>query len=200
MRRNDRRCRGFSLTELTATLAILAVTAMLSIPAAAEISRQLTMRAACNEIAAIFTRARAMAVFEHRDVGIRWTSLGGDVTFAVYQDMNGNGVLTEEIRKGIDVLVEGPVSMKRRYPGISFSFLPGFTALDPNGDPIGNLSDPIKFGRSDICTFTPLGNASPGSIYLSNGRNRQAIVRISPSSARIQIFEWETGRRAWNRL
>ena len=191
---------GFSLVETTVTLAILGGTAMLSIPAAAEISRQLTMRAACNEVAAIFTRARALSVFERRDVGIRWTSVGGDVTFAVYQDMNGNGVLTEEIRKGIDVLVEGPVSMKRRYPGIDFSFLPGFTALDPNGDPIGNLSDPVKFGRSDICTFTPLGHASPGSIYLSNGRSRQGLVRISPSSARIQIFEWETGRKAWNRL
>lgn len=191
---------GFSLAELTTVLAIFACMAMLSIPTAAEISRQLTMRAACNEIATIFTRARAMAAFERRDVGIRWTSVGGEVTFAVYQDMNGNGVLTEEIRKGIDVLVWGPVSMNRRYPGISFSFLPGFMVLDPNGDPIGNLSDPVKFGRSDICTFTPLGNASPGSIYLSNGRNRQAIVRISPSSARIQIFEWETGRKAWNRL
>ncbi len=191
---------GYSLAELTVALALLAIMAMLTIPAAAEISRQLTMRAACNEVAAIFTRARAMAAFERRDVGIRWTSVGGDVTFAVYQDMNGNGVLTEEIRKGIDVLVEGPVSMKRRYPGISFSFLPGFGARDPNGDPIGDLADPIKFGRSDICTFTPLGNASPGSIYLSNGRNRQALVRISPSSARIQIFEWETGRKAWNRL
>lgn len=200
MRRSNPRGGGYSFTELSAVLAILSAAAMLSIPAAAEISRQLSMRAACNEIAAIFTRARAMAAFERRDVGIRWTSVGGDVTFAVYQDMNGNGVLTEEIRKGTDVLVEGPVSMQRRYPGITFSFLPGFTALDPNGDPIGNLSDPIKFGRSDICTFTPLGNASPGSIYLSNGRNRQAIVRISPSSARIQIFEWETGRKAWNRL
>ena len=200
MRKRTAPSHGYSLAETTVALALLGVMAMLTIPAAAEISRQLTMRAACNEVAAIFTRARAMAAFERRDVGIRWTSIGGDVTFAVYQDMNGNGVLTEEIRKGIDVLVEGPVSMKRRYPGITFSFLPGFAALDPNGDPIGNLADPIKFGRSDICTFSPLGDASPGSIYLSNGRNRQAIVRISPSSARIQIFEWETGRKAWNRL
>lgn len=194
------RGRGFSLTETTAVLAVVGCCAMLSIPAAAEISRQLTMRAACNEIAAVFTRARSLAVFERRDVGIKWTSVGGDVTFAIYQDMNGNGVLSEEIRKGIDVLVEGPVSMKRRYPGIDFSFLPGFAAPDPNGDRITNLSDPIKFGAGDICTFSPLGDASPGSVYLSNGRNRQGLVRISPTTARIQIFEWESGRKAWNRL
>ncbi len=188
---------GYSVSELVAVMAILAIVAILAAPAASEISRQLAIRAASNEVAAIFTRARHMAAFKRRDIGIRWTAADGDVTFAIYEDTNGNGVLSEEIRTGTDRLVAEPVSMKGRYPGITFSFLPGFAALDPGGAPVGDLSDPLRFGRSDICTFSPLGHSSPGSIYLSNGRNRQAAVRISPSSSRVQIFEWDAARKAW---
>ena len=60
---------------------------------------------------------------------------------------------------GIDRLVAGPYWMRGRFPGVSFSFLPGFEGMDPNGDPVGNLDDPIRFGRSDICTFSPTGRA-----------------------------------------
>ena len=109
----------------------------------------------------------------------------------------GDGVRTADIRKGVDRLVAGPYWLGSRYPGISFSFVPGMNGLDPSGAPIGSLSDPIRFGRSDICTFSPVGNASPGTVYLSNRKNRQAAVRVSPTTARIQIWTWHGKKLKW---
>ena len=188
---------GFPLPEVTIVLAVVSILVMISAPAVSELATQLSVRSATMELSAVFLRARARAVFERRNVGIRWISVAGDVSYTIYDDLNGNGVLTEDIRKGIDRPVVGPISMQKRYPGITFTFLPKFDARDPGGEKIGDLADPVRFGRSDICTFSPLGDSSPGSIYLSNGRNRQAVVRISPQTGKIQVYEWAKARKTW---
>jgi prepilin-type N-terminal cleavage/methylation domain-containing protein len=191
------RSRGVSLLELLVVLGIFGVMAALSVPSLAGLSAQLSIQAAATHVATLFNAARARAVFHGVDVGVKWITAGGDIQFAVYEDGNGNGVLSEDIRNGTDRLVLGPDSMHGRYPHIEFQFLPGLIALDPGGNPVGDLADPIRFGRSDICTFSPTGHASPGSVYLSDGYRRQALVRISPATARIQVYEWRPGLRTW---
>ncbi len=190
-----RRRRGFSTAELLVVLAILSLTLSAAAPAMNDIASGLSLQSACLSVATVFNEARGRAVFHRRDVGVRWISSGGDLTLAIYEDRNGNGVLTVDIRSGVDVLVAGPISMSKRFPLTSFSIVSRLT-VDPNGTPIGNHADPIRFGRSDICTFTPLGNASPGSIYVSNGK-RQGLVRISPTNAKIQIYEWLPATGRW---
>lgn len=191
--------RGFSLPELLAVLLVLGLVAALAVPAFGEISSQLSLRAACADVAAIFNKARMHAAFERRDTGVKWISAGGDVVLTIYEDGNGNGVLSADIRSGVDRRVAGPFSMKGKHPGVTFSFVPRFSGPDPGGAAIGDLSDPIRFGRSDICSFSPLGHSSPGSVYLSNGRSRQAVVRVGPMSSTIQILEWESGAKAWRK-
>lgn len=189
--------RGTSLPELVVVLAILGLVFALSLPPFADFLAEEGLQAAAREVSAIFTAARGRAVFQGVDVGVKWTNVGGDLVLTVYQDGNGNGVLTADIKKGVDRLVAGPYWMHGKYPGITFSFVPGFNGLDPAGAPIGNLSDPLRFGKSDICTFSPLGKASPGSVYLSNRKRRQAAVRVTPSNAKIQIFTWHGKSLKW---
>jgi prepilin-type N-terminal cleavage/methylation domain-containing protein len=191
--------RGYSLPELLVVLAILGIFFAVAVPAYRELVEQAMLRAAADDVSTLFTRARGDAVLYGVDVGVKWVSVGGDVVFTIYRDGNGNGITSADIASGRDPRVAGPVSMKGRWTGISFSFIPGFNGRDPNGDPIGNLNDPIRFGRGSICTFSPVGHASPGSIYLSDAHHRQALVRVSPVSSRIQIFDWHAGSRKWVR-
>ena len=192
-----KQARGASVAELSAVLAILGLTFALSVPALSEILAEESLGAASREVAGILTTARARAVFQNAYVGVKWISTGSDLVLTVYQDGNGNGVTTADIRNGVDKLVAGPYWFKGRYPGISFSFVPGFNGLDPSGAPIGNLADPIRFGKSDICSFSPTGDASPGTVYLSNKKNRQAAVRVTPATARIQIWTWHGKKLKW---
>ncbi len=191
--------RGATLPELLATLALFGLVLTTSVPALREILAEESLATASREVAGILTAARARAVFQGADVGVKWISKAGDLVLTVYQDGNGNGVTTADIRKGVDRLVAGPYWMKGKYPHVTFSFLPDFNGLDPSGNPIGNLSDPIRFGRGDICTFAPDGQASPGSVYLSNGVDRQSVVRVSPASGRIQVFDYDRKNRRWIR-
>ena len=41
--------------------------------------------------------------------------------------------------------------------------------------------------------------ASPGSIYLSDRRSRQALVRVSPITSSIHIWDWQPGSKKWVR-
>ncbi|MFI5120756.1 MAG: Tfp pilus assembly protein FimT/FimU [Thermoanaerobaculia bacterium] len=189
--------RGNSLPELVAVLAILGLVFALGLPPFAEILAEEGLATAAREVSAIFIAARDRAVFQGADVGVKWTSSLGDLVLSVHQDGNGNGVTTADIKKGIDRLVAGPYWMHGKYPGITFSFVPGFNGLDPGGAPIGSLTDPLRFGKSDICTFSPLGKASPGTVYLSNGKHRQAAVRVTPANAKIQIFTWHGKSLKW---
>jgi len=189
--------RGTSLPELLVVLLILGLVFALSVPALSDLLAEEGLQAAAREVSAILTTAYARAVFQGAEVGVKWISSGGDLVLSVYQDGNGNGVTTADIKKGVDRLVAGPYWFRSKYPGISFSFVPGFDDLDPGGAPIGNLTDPLRFGRSDICSFSPLGKASPGSVYLSNRKRRQAAVRVTPANAKIQIFTWHGKSLKW---
>jgi type II secretory pathway pseudopilin PulG len=189
--------RGTSLFELLVVLLILALIFALSVPALSDLLAEEGLATAAREVFAILSAAQARAVFQGADVGVKWISSGGDLVLSVYQDGNGNGVTTADIKKGVDRLVAGPYWLRGKYPGISFSFVPGFDGLDPGGAPIGDLTDPLRFGRSDICSFSPVGKASPGSVYLSNKKHRQAAVRVTPANAKIQIFTWHGKSLKW---
>lgn len=191
---------GFTLVELLVVLLLLAIAALLAVPTLAEVMAQSTLRAASQDVGVLFSRARQRAATHRVDVGIRWLSTGGDLSAAVYEDGNENGIVSVEIGSGVDRLVEGPIAMRGRWPGVSFSFLPGFALPGPDGRPVGDLTDPVRFGRSNICTFSPTGKASPGTVYLSNGKNRMAAVRVTPGNGRIQVFEWSAPTGKWQRM
>ena len=189
--------RGVSLAEMTAVLAVLGLVFTMSVPALWEILAEEALGTASREVAGILTAARARAVFQGSEVGVKWVANAGDLVLTVFQDGNGNGVTTADIRKGVDRLVAGPYWLGSRYPGVDFSFVPGMDGADPGGAPIGDVSDPVRFGRSNICSFSPLGHASPGTVYLSNRKRRQAAVRVTPMTAKIQIWTWHGKKLKW---
>ncbi len=132
-----------------------------------------------------FVKARSMAVRSNVYTAIRFDRSGEKPTFSVYADRNGNGVLRAEISAGVDELVAGPFPLSGRGPRVFVGFLPGIRAVPPD---TGFLEgDPIQFGASDMCSFSPLGTASPGTFYLA-GEAMQAAVRVSPGTARVRLL------------
>ncbi len=200
MRRPRRPTRGITLLELLTTLAILSITAGLTAAAAHAYAGMSSLRAASHEIASVFSQARSRALFRNSYAGVKWIARDGDLTLQIHDDGDGDGVRNDDIDSGVDPLFFGPITVKRRWPKVTVAFIPGFLARDPKGNPVGDLSDPIRFGRSDIASFSPAGDCSPGSVWLGDGRSRQALVRLTPGSAAIGIYEWVGSRRTWTRI
>ena len=67
---------------------------------------------------------------------------------------------------------------------------PGIPALPPEQGPLSG--DPVRFGVSDILSFSPLGTATPGTFYLA-GDSGQAAVRVTGGSARVRLMVWRGG-------
>ena len=102
-------------------------------------------------------------------------------------------MLSADILSGRDRLVSGPFPLSGGAPGVRVGINPGIPALPPEQ---GQLSgDPVRFGVSDILSFSPLGTATPGTFYLA-GDSGQAAVRVTGGSARVRLMVWRGGRLA----
>jgi len=138
-------------------------------------------RLACS--AAVRSAAYTAIRFERRDDGSVW--------YAVYQDGDADGVRSADILSGRDHLVSGPFPLSGGAPGVRVGINPGIPALPPEH---GELSgDPVRFGVSDILSFSPMGTATPGTFYLA-GDAGQAAVRVTGGSARVRLMVWRSGR------
>jgi len=141
------------------------------------------MRSARQEAITLNTQI-GLVLKEDPDGRLRWRT---------YRDGNGNGVLTRDIQRGVDRPL-GP-SRRLRIPegGVRLGILdPGIPDVS-TGRRIANPDDPVKFGSSSICSFSPLGASSPGSIYFTDGIALQGVVRVYPGSAKVRVLRWDAG-------
>ncbi len=185
------RDRGFSLVEALVAIAIVLVMAGTALPVFRAHFADAHLVGAGQQFKSQFRLAWSAAVrsgvytairFERRDDGSVW--------YAVYQDGDNDGVRSADIRSGKDRLVSGPFPLSGGAPGVSVGINAGIPALPPEH---GFLSgDPVRFGVSDILSFSPLGTATPGTFYLA-GDAAQAAVRVTGGNARVRLMVWRGG-------
>jgi prepilin-type N-terminal cleavage/methylation domain-containing protein len=183
--------RGFSLVEALVVVAIVLVMAATAFPVFRAHFADAHLVGAGQQFKGQFRLARSAAVRAGVYTAIRFERHDdGSVWYAVYQDGDGDGVRSADISKGEDRLVSGPFPLTGGAPGVRVGINPGIPALPPER---GFLSgDPVRFGSSDILSFSPFGTATPGTFYLA-GDGGQAAVRVTGGSARVRLMVWRGG-------
>ena len=193
------RSAGFSAAELVAVLAIAGALTALVAPGLFQLSAAQAVRSSAAEVRAALFLARALAIKRGRNVGVKFRKTGNRYEWALYGDGNGNGVRTAEIASGVDPSLGITMQWSRNdvLPGI----LKGTPVPDPGspGDYLDRPDDPIRFNASDICSFSPLGESTPGSIYLWDGRDRMAVVRVYGRTAKVRTLFYRRGEKEWKR-
>jgi type II secretory pathway pseudopilin PulG len=193
------RASGFQLVELVIVLAILSMIVLLLVPPVLSLSASVRVDLAAHEVAMALAEAKALARTRSSYVGLKLWVEESRVAFACYHDGNGDGVRTADIVSGVD----RPMTPLRVFhyfgPGVGFGFPPGVAPRDP-ADPahrLGRLTDPIRFNSSDIASFGPLGTATPGSLYLTDGRSQLYAVRVQDMTGKVRVLRWNARRDAW---
>ena len=187
--------KGYSLMELTAVLAIVAFMLAVGMPA---FNKYLLRRAALDglvrEVCATMRAARQEAIALNAQVGlVLKEGADGRLQWRTYQDGNGNGVLAKDIQRGVDRPLGPSRSLRIPEGKVRLGILdPGIPDVS-SGRRIDHPDDPVKFGLSSICSFSPLGASSPGSIYFTDGIALQGVVRVYPGSAKVRILRWDAG-------
>ncbi|MEM6702641.1 MAG: hypothetical protein AAGA81_21640 [Acidobacteriota bacterium] len=197
---------GFTLVELIVIVALVGLFTVLVTPALLHLSSAHRVDLAAAEVMGTLrlTRARAVAYSDH--VGIKFfTAEGGfvapgstAVTYRLFRDGDGDGLRTADVLSGVDP----PVSPLRRLVHVGstvrFGLPDGFVPRDPSSPSrrLRRLDDPIRFNRSDIASFGPLGSSTPGSLYLTDGRSL-AVVRVYNRTGKVRILRYDVAGDRW---
>ncbi len=177
---------GYSLVELVVAMAIFMVLCAVAAPSLKAYSVDAQLRGVARKFKGEFLFARSLAARSGKETAIRFEARADGMYFSVYEDSMFNGVLSADIAKGLDRRVRGPFLLTSGAPDVRIAINPGVPAIPPDR---GTLStdDPIRFGRSNMISFSPTGTASPGSFYLA-GVGQQAAVRVTPGTAKVSVL------------
>ncbi len=192
---------GFSVVELMVTLTILGLVLSAGVASFLRASGALRLRLAASEIASSLRLAQSWAVRHSSRVAIKYHVAGdGSVRYGFYRDGDGDGVRNLDIQSGTDPAVRPLSELAHLGTNIRFGFPPHIEPRDP-GDrsrKLTRLDDPIRFNRSDLASFDPLGTATPGTVYLTDGRDGLAAIRVNHQSARVRIMIYDAEEEIWH--
>jgi hypothetical protein len=183
---------GRTLLEALIALLVVALLAAAAVPTLKAYSIEAHILGAGRVFKGEFRRAHSIAVRSGRQTALRFERSGADDVFSLYADGNGNGVLSAEIRSGVDIRIAGPFPLTGGAPGVRVGINPGIPAPPPERGTL-DPADPIRFGRSNMVSFSPLGTATPGTFYLA-GEGVQGAVRVTGTTARVRLMVWRGGR------
>ena len=192
----SRRSGGFSLLELLTVIAIVGLVVLVAVPAFGKMRRRAALVAATQELRSAFHLTRSRAIARGANCGMKFLLLGGRWHFAVYDDGDGDGVRNDDIKKGIDRLVRHPRTVFRQDGIVDIGLL-DIPMKDPDGDPIKPGRSPVAFNKSAICSFSPIGESTPGTIYLTDGGRDLWAVRVYGATAKMRVLRYDRRTRKW---
>lgn len=175
---------GFTLIELmfvAALCSVVAATAVAQITAGLDRSRAW---GAARFLAGQMADARMRAVSSRAAVALRFVDDGRE--HQMFIDRNRNGVRTKDIADGIDRPLGPSMRLSEMFPGVRVAI-----SLEAGGGAA------VQFGVADLVTFTPLGTATAGSVYIQGRDGSQFAVRVLGVTARTRVLRFNPSTREW---
>lgn len=189
--------RGISLSELLVVLGLVSTMAALSVPLVARGVDAARARAGARYLAARLQFARLLAVKRSQYVALRFEPIGDSFQLRFYADGNGNGVRTTEIERRVDVPLGPPERLEDQFPGVSLGFAGDVPGVDGTGR-FGPMDSPVRVGSSRLLSFSPLGTATSGTIYVRGRNFEQHAVRVLGPTGRIRLLRLDRATGRWD--
>src|SRR5260370_33914028 len=115
---------GFSLLALIVALAIIGVLALCAAPAFATYRRRASMTSQVVELQGIFRSLRMRAIASNHNAGVKFTQVGNQWAYSLYEDGDGDGIRSDDIASGVDRRFAGPSALTPQVNLASIALLP----------------------------------------------------------------------------
>ncbi len=187
---------GYSLIELLLVLAAATTLASLALPLTSASTDAGKARQAATFVATRLRLARQQAVARTTTVGLVFDMVNGRWSVRVCADGNNNGVRRADIGSGVDRCLEGPYDLETMFPGVRVAV---DSSLDgPSGEPPS--PDAVRFGASDIASFSSSGSCTAGSLFLRSSHGVQYAVRVAGVTARTRVLRYNASAGTWDEM
>ena len=192
------RQEGLTLIELLIVLAILGMIVSVGVPQFLTFQRRNAVRNAAAELRAIFNNTRMRAIARGRNSGVKFIkNADGTWAYALYDDGDGDGVRNDDITSGVDRCIQQPRRVLQSLERRAFVGLPPYKLVDPDGDPLPPTKSPVNFNNSTICSFSPIGESTPGTIYVTDSIEDVYAIRVYGTSGRVRVLRWKGAKAKW---
>ena len=192
--------------SLIGALAALALLSLLLAASTLAVRRQVARQAplaAAERFASELRARRWEAIARARGLGLVFErSAAGDWFVSVHEDGDGDGIRAEDRASGRDPRIAGPWRFEQRFGALGPGFRAGLAQLrspPPALRLLPDLEDPVRFGRGDVVSLSPRGRTSSGTLYLTDGTERQWAVTIVGSTGRVRVWEYLDEEQGWRR-
>jgi Tfp pilus assembly protein FimT len=186
--------QGAALIDVVFTAGLVAVLSGIAVPLWQATREQAAARAGARYLAARLQQVRIEALKRNVTVALRVNPDDLD-RLAVYADGDGDGVLQSDIDRGTDPVVDAERRLSD-YTSVALR-----VARDVPEPETGALltagSDPLRIGRSSLVSFSPLGSATGGTLYLAAATGPQMAVRLFGATGRARVLRFDVASRQW---
>ncbi len=176
---------GYTLIEILFVTALITVLSAIAVPQSLAMVDRARASAAARYLASRMAMARSHAVMRSATVALRFDEDRTGITFRMFVDGNRNGVRAKDIAAGVDQPLDAPARLSDLFSGV---------AIAVSGEA---GSDPLRIGSSNILSFTPLGTATSGSVYVRGRDGSQFAIRILGATGRVRVQRYQSRTRTW---
>jgi len=187
---------GYSLIELLLVVAAATTLASLALPLTGVSTDAGKARQAASFVATRLRLARQQAVARTTTVGLVFDMVNGRWSVRVCADGNSNGVRRADIGSGVDRCLEGPHDLETMFPGVRVAV--DGSLEGPAGEPPS--PDAIRFGASDIASFSSSGSCTAGSLFLRSSHGVQYAVRVAGVTGRTRVLRYNAPAGSWDEM
>lgn len=188
--------RGMALIDALAATGLSLVMAAVAVPVVGGTLDRERVIVGTRYLAGQVQRARLESLKRAAAVAVRLAVVDDRTAVQLFVDGNGNGVLQKDIDRHVDLQLTAQEWLDDHARDVSLRINQDIDEVS-GGTPLAPGDDPLRIGNTALLSFSPLGSATSGTLYVAAHRGPQMAIRVYGPTGRVRVLMFDAQARQW---